>query len=81
MLPVKTKHTNSNHILKGGTRENDLPTEIAKDSLQRPVILSVWVPSDEERKAIAEGSNIELVVWGDEHPPVAMHITNLKAVL
>lgn len=33
---------------------------------------SVWLPSDEERAAIAAGGVVCLVIWGSLHPPVAM---------
>lgn len=44
----------------------------------RAVLASVWVPTDDERKAIANGSNIELVVWGSGHPPVGMGVTEVE---
>jgi hypothetical protein len=34
----------------------------------------VWVPSDEERQAIADGANVELIVYGAGHPPVSMRL-------
>lgn len=31
---------------------------------------SVWQPTDEERALIAAGGNVELMVFGSNHPPV-----------
>jgi hypothetical protein len=42
------------------------------------VICSVWVPSPEEREAIANGENIRLMVWGYGIPPFAMDTTDEK---
>lgn len=35
-------------------------------------ILSCWMPTEEERAAIAAGGPIWLFVWSDAHPPVAL---------
>lgn len=35
---------------------------------------SVWRPTDEERKAVAEGADIMLTVVGDGHPPVSIQV-------
>jgi hypothetical protein len=42
------------------------------------VIASVWEPSDEERKAIAEGENVRLLVWAirGTQQPVAIDTTD-----
>jgi hypothetical protein len=37
-----------------------------------PLLRSTWEPSDLERRAIALGQNVELIVFGTGHPPVAM---------
>jgi hypothetical protein len=42
------------------------------------VIYSVWEPSDEERKAIANGANIELGIVGEPIPPVSVNVTDQK---
>lgn len=39
-------------------------------------IMSVWQPTDEERAAIANGASIELYVFGDGMPPVAVEVRN-----
>ena len=39
---------------------------------------SIWVLTDEERKLIADGSNIELIVCGYVHPAVALVVTDAE---
>jgi hypothetical protein len=34
------------------------------------------VPTEAEREAIAAGHNVELIVWGEAHPPVAMRVVS-----
>lgn len=72
MKPTRTPLTNCVFKLPGGTDENDLPVQVAVDTEQRPVICSVWAPTEEERQAIARGVNIELCIWGDKQPPVSL---------
>ena len=36
------------------------------------VMRSAWIPTDEERKMIAEGGCVILSVFGTGHPPVAL---------
>ncbi len=66
----------------GGTEDNDLhcrvdPPYKANNEgdfvyVDERTVRSVWVPSDEERQQIASGANIELVVWTNRTPPVAV---------
>lgn len=39
-----------------------------------PVMETLWEPTPEERKAIAEGANIVLMVAGQQHPPVMLSV-------
>jgi hypothetical protein len=80
MKARRTEHTDKVLSLPGGTEDNDLwfyfvDTEPPSDI---QVICSVWVPTDEERKAIAAGANIRLGIWSSEHPPVTMDLTKEK---
>lgn len=75
IVPKKTPWSNSVFKLEGGTEDNDLWTQRALDADMNPIIASVFVPTDEQREAIANGRNIELVIWGDEQPPVALLVT------
>lgn len=39
------------------------------------VMASVWVPTLEEREAIAAGANIRLLLWARRPPPVTLDLT------
>lgn len=67
----------ANHCLQlpGGTEDNDLWARVDQDDKDRIVVVSTWEPSAEERGAIARGANVELVVWGTSHPPVAVAVS------
>jgi hypothetical protein len=43
-----------------------------------PVMKSVWVPTPEERAALAAGANIALVIVGVAHPPVQLTLADVK---
>jgi hypothetical protein len=82
MQTVPTEHSNRVFELPGGTDENDLWVfETVTEEENAPVICSTWVPSDEERAAIARGDNVELIVWGTSHPPVAVRTTEAQPAL
>jgi hypothetical protein len=76
MRPRRTVDSTNVFRLEGGNEDNDL--WVARGtSEQGDVILSVWEPTHEERAQIAAGGNVELVVWGIGHPPVAIHVTDV----
>lgn len=73
MIPRRTHHSNAVYELEGGNEDNSLWV------YQSPVgnwVSSVWEPTTAERRAIAEGQNIELTVYGGQ-PPVSMGVTNV----
>lgn len=74
MKPRRTPTSNQVFRLVGGNEDNDLWVEQAEDVGGSPIILSVWELSDAERAAIAAGATIELMVWGQGTPPVALGI-------
>jgi hypothetical protein len=74
--PRRTVYSNQVFRLPGGTEDNDLWVQLDHHVDGSPLIRSTWVPTDEEREAIARGSNIELTVWGSGHPPVAMGVVS-----
>lgn len=76
MKPVATPDTNATFELEGGTRENDLPLERVAVA-GAPALRSTWELTDEERKAIADGSNVYLIVWGTGTPPVAVGVVGV----
>ncbi len=69
--PRRTWLSNVVFRLPGGTEDNDLWL-YSEDSADGPRLRSCWVPTDEQREQIRNGANIELIVWGEGHPPVAM---------
>lgn len=72
MRPRRTWISNAVFRLLGGNEDNDLWLYREEDEQQGTLLRSTWEPTDEEREAIANGENIELIVWGDGHPPVSM---------
>jgi hypothetical protein len=43
-----------------------------------PTMKSVWVPTPEERAAIAAGANIALTIVGIAHPPVQVALADVE---
>lgn len=74
MLPIPTEHTNVNFVLKGGTKENDLPIEMTFDAGGNSVLVSTWELNDDELKQIMAGGKVRLVIWGRGHPPVSLSV-------
>lgn len=77
MRARRTHASNGVFALRGGNEDNDLWVQRAVDVNDNPVICSVWVPTPSERRRIARGENIELIVWGEGTPPVAMTVTKV----
>lgn len=78
MRPRRTHNSTRVFRLLGGTEDNDLWVYDLADDDGDNVICSVWVPSLEEREAIANGYNIRLMSWGTSIPPYAIDITDEK---
>jgi hypothetical protein len=76
MLPIQTPDTNLTLTLPGGDESNNLPVEVARDEAQRPVFLSEWGMTPEERQAIADGGFIRIALWGDAHPPISVGVAD-----
>lgn len=76
MRPRRTHDSNSVFSLPGGTEDNDLWLRKVRDSDGDIILCSCWVPTEAERKALAAGHNVELIVWGEAHPPVAMRVVS-----
>lgn len=55
--------------------DSAMPVRIDSDG-----IVSVWAPTDEERKAIAAGANIELKTYGNKTPPLSMIVRSPERV-
>jgi hypothetical protein len=75
MRPRKTENSNMVYSLPGGNEDNDMHCQRLKPGS----ILSVWDFTDEERKLIAEGYNVELVIYTEPIPPVSMAVTPAQA--
>lgn len=88
MKPRRTWFSEKVLRLEGGTEDNDLWYRIQPDATGgphdgHPVVVTVWEPSEEERKRIAGGENVMLMVWGLKgpsgeitQPPVAVSTTD-----
>ena len=78
MKPVRTPWTNALYKLEGGSDENDLPLEKNHDADEHEILLSTWELTNEERKAVADGKRIEVIIWGEEHPPIALRVEEVE---
>lgn len=74
MKPVRTAFTNMVFKLQGGSDDNDLPVEKNHDADEKDILISTWYVSPQESQQIANGRRIELIVWGEEHPPVTLRL-------
>lgn len=91
MRSVKTENSTTEHVMPA---EKDLPQEEREHSLwtyyetfedeslggEAQAIVSVWVPSFEEREAIAAGANIRLISFSRRTPPVTMDVSGEKII-
>lgn len=76
MKARRTHFTTRVFTLPGGNEDNDLWVYDIADNNGHHVIASVWVPTPEEREAVANGENVRLLVWTDRMPPVAVDTTD-----
>ncbi len=72
--PRRFHSANTVWRLEGGTEDNDL-WALNHDTGFGTGVTSVFVPTDEQREAIANGENIALTVIGGQ-PPVLLRLTN-----
>lgn len=68
----RTHFSNCVYRLPGGTEDNDLWVHRDQHEDGTPLLRSTWELSDEDRAIIAAGGQVELVIWGDQQPPVCM---------
>ena len=78
MKARRTTETNRCFVLPGGNEDNDLWVQDAVDPGGHPVICSYWFPNDDEKQRIMNDEAIELIVWGNGHPPVALAVEPAK---
>lgn len=79
LSPRRFHSANNVWRLPGGNEDNDLwamQYEV-DDTIMglTTAVTSVFVPTDEQRQAIADGQNISLTVLGGQ-PPVMLHLTD-----
>lgn len=72
LRPRRTHDSNFVFRLEGGTEDNDLWVEVINPGGPGQRFTSTWELTDEQRKMIAAGANIDLHVWSRGHPPVAV---------
>lgn len=77
MQPRRTHHSNDVFRLEGGNEDSSLWVTRAVGGDGLPLIFSVFEPTPQERQAILDGANIQLVVWGYQHPPVMLETTTV----
>lgn len=78
---IETENTNITY--KGGGPVGDLPCERAVVNIgteEEPqaarVIFSVWEPTEEERRLIAQGHNVRLGILTEPIPPVMLDVVD-----
>ena len=75
MKPIKTASTSMTYY--GPTADiGNLPC----NRMQTGQISSVWKPSPDERRMIAEGGNIEVVLYTEPIPPLSVMATDEQEV-
>jgi hypothetical protein len=78
MEPVKTE--GATFVYRGPTEGiGDLWVRREQEEGGYPVIYSVWEPTEEERKLLAEGGRVELGIVGEPIPPVSMAVHSKEA--
>jgi hypothetical protein len=83
MKAVETSESNLTLTLAGAGPDRNLPAQriLAFDpglgeteADGRPAIETCWVPDEGERRALANGAPLELIVFGEQHPPVSVGV-------
>lgn len=70
--------SNITFTLPGGNEDNDLFAQVLEVE-DGTMLLSCWEPNAAEREEIAAGARVNLFVWGNAHPPVAMTVGDVAA--
>lgn len=85
MKPVRTTESNVTLTLPGGTDENDLPAvramlmDSSRGQTKKDAALgwvTTWMPDEAEARKLEAGACVELSVWGEGHPAVALSVTD-----
>jgi hypothetical protein len=75
MKPRRTFLSDVILSLPDGTEDNDLWAQWYPPEDGGPAIGSTWELTSEERQAIVDGANIEVLVFGVQHPPVSLRLS------
>lgn len=78
LRPSRTVTSTRVFHLPGGTEDNDLWVTEYEPGEGGPGRGAVYVPTDEQRRAIAEGANLELIVIGELQPPLVLRLTTVR---
>lgn len=76
MKPIYTHHTNATYTLPGGNESNNLPINKTVSADGKKILISTWQLDDSERELISKKGVIELIIWGEGHPPVALAVVD-----
>jgi hypothetical protein len=76
MRPIVTVRTSGEHgvVFTGPPGVGDLHAYRVHDG-ERVGVRTIWEPTDEERRAIANGCNLALTFWG-RMPPTALELAD-----
>lgn len=74
LKPRRTHLSNDVYRLRGGNEDNDLWVRKGVTEDKHPIICSTWVPTEDQRRRIAAGENLELIIWGTQQPPVSVRL-------
>lgn len=77
MRPRRTHDSTHVFMLQEGNEDNDLWGHYEPDEQGRPLLCTVWAPTDKERERIANGENVKLLVWTVRPFPMAMELTDV----
>lgn len=58
--------------LRGGNEDSDLWARTGADDDGDPIISTTWEPTSDERSLIFQGHNVEVIIWGQSHPAMAV---------
>lgn len=76
MKPIKFVGMNTNYVADGC---DDLPTMVEKDESGKPIITSVWEPTEEDLRILNAGGKVCLALYGTQ-PPVSMWVQEVNTV-
>ncbi|MEJ7783200.1 MAG: hypothetical protein WKF96_00255 [Solirubrobacteraceae bacterium] len=85
MNAIRTPESNTTFTLPDAGHDRDLPAQrfMAYDpdlgqteADAKPAHLTLWMPTEAEAARLEAGAAVELIVHGDQHPPVSVGVTS-----